>query len=212
MRILSEKNKIFSCVSKHFKSIETHLLFSKMFRGLRESSKMLVQSTKSEGAKRPRMRAQSANPESHFLYIYVSTKHTRAKRASKMWAQSPREQSDQVACRASQKRQEGPSKASIYYWNRMVCLFVCLFVCLYLSSAYSFGPIGMKLGPLEWHGVCEVELCHSFFVVRAQRVSGQRVKFFLHFDLCVSEHFELIETHFFFENFREREACIGSKG
>ena len=118
------------------------------------------------------MRAQSANPESHFLYIYVSTKHTRAKRASKMWAQSPREQSDQVACRASQKRQEGPSKASIYYWNRMVCLFVCLFVCLYLSSAYSFGPIGMKLGPWEWHGVCEVELCHSLFVLRAYQVKG----------------------------------------
>ena len=24
--------------------------------------------------------------------------------------------------------------------------------------------------------------------------------------LCISEHFELIETHYFFENFREREA------
>ena len=45
-------------------------------------------------------------------------------------------------------------------------------------------------------------------VLCATRVSGQRVDFFffLHFDLCVSELFDSIETHFSFENFREREA------
>ena len=55
------------------------------------------------------------------------------------------------------------------------------------------------------------------YAVRALRVSvmGQRGNnfffFFLFFaflchSLCVSEHFMSIETHLFFENFREREA------
>ena len=44
------------------------------------------------------------------------------------------------------------------------------------------------------------------FVLRAKRVIGQKVNFFFFAFLCVSEHFESIETHFFFENFCEHEA------
>ena len=44
------------------------------------------------------------------------------------------------------------------------------------------------------------------FALRAKRVMGSRGKTLLFAFLCVSEHFELTETHFFFENFCEREA------
>ena len=50
-------------------------------------------------------------------------------------------------------------------------------------------------------------------MLRAKRVIGQRGKFFFAF-LCVSEHFESIETHFFFENVYERKvqnACERSE-
>ena len=42
--------------------------------------------------------------------------------------------------------------------------------------------------------------------MREARNGSKRVKFFFFAFLRVSEHFESIETHFFFENFREREA------
>ena len=44
------------------------------------------------------------------------------------------------------------------------------------------------------------------FALRAKRVMSHRSKKFVVVLLCVSEHFESIETNFFFENFREREA------
>ena len=45
-----------------------------------------------------------------------------------------------------------------------------------------------------------IALRRSGFALRSKRVMGQRGK------KCVSEHFESIETHFFFNIFREREA------
>ena len=84
---------------------------------------------------------------------------------------------------------------NLYNKRRTVCLSVCVCVCVYPSSAHSFGPIGMKLGmdlgPLEWHGAGKVAL----------RCSCQRVNFLfegcLVALLCVSEHLESIEIHFF---------------
>ena len=57
-----------------------------------------------------------------------------------------------------------------------------------------------SLGPCGWHGVGKVALRHSHFALRAKRVIGQRgkKKYFFFAFLCVSEHFESIETHFFF--------------
>ena len=46
-------------------------------------------------------------------------------------------------------------------------------------------------------------------MLRAKIVMGQTGKFFFAF-LCVSEHFELTETHFFF-NFCEREVQYARK-
>ena len=49
----------------------------------------------------------------------------------------------------------------------------------------------------------------SGFVLRAKREMSQRGKFFFAF-LCISEHFESIETHFFFRKFfvsAKRKTC-----
>ena len=90
-------------------------------------------------------------------------------------------------------------------------LCVCLSVCMYPSSAHSFGPMGMKLGmDNPWDP--------------GKAPSGQKVKkiFFFAF-LCVSEHFQSIETNFFLRKLCEREArssrersdnvgnCIGTR-
>ena len=51
-----------------------------------------------------------------------------------------------------------------------------------------------------------IALRRSGFALRAKRVIGERGKPNFFAFLCVSEYFESIETHFFLENFREREA------
>ena len=75
---------------------------------------------------------------------------------------------------------------------------VCLSVCVYPSSAQFWSnPHETWHGhSWDWHGVGKVVLCHSGFVLRAKRVMGQKGNHFFSF-LCISEHFESIETQFF---------------
>ena len=50
-------------------------------------------------------------------------------------------------------------------------------------------------------------------MLRAKHVSGQRVKIlFIFAFLCVSEHFELIETHFFWKIFVSVKHVSGQRG
>ena len=72
---------------------------------------------------------------------------------------------------------------------------MCVSVCQYVCPAFT-AYISVRLIVLKFHCATPLKLC--------ARVKG--VKKFFAF-LCVSEHFESIETRFFFfENFREREA------
>ena len=81
---------------------------------------------------------------------------------------------------------------------------VCPVIKAYISVTISW--ILMKLG--ESVGTYVRLIALKFHCVRRSGFAliGQRGKKFFCAFLCVSEHFESIQTHFFFENFRDREA------
>ena len=86
-------------------------------------------------------------------------------------------------------------------------------VCMYPYCAHSLGPIGMNLGmdtPWRWHGIGKVALHLSHYEVH---IASNELTFFVVVAfLCVSEHFESIETLFFLKsNEREVRTCLSSK-